>query len=75
MGTGRGENVIFAQEQSVKMIEQADYVDEIVFSSEPVLSSINASVSDFPTAIELDKKAEEITESYAWRNPGVSPGC
>ncbi|HEY9769451.1 MAG TPA: hypothetical protein V6C71_13310 [Coleofasciculaceae cyanobacterium] len=60
LGTGTGEEVIVAQERSIKAIEQADSVDEIVASSESILSSINAGISDFSSAVELDKKAEEI---------------
>ena len=46
--------------RSKSLIEQANSTDEIVISSEPVLSNINSGISDFSSAVELDKKAEEI---------------
>ncbi|MDJ0742301.1 MAG: DDE-type integrase/transposase/recombinase [Xenococcaceae cyanobacterium MO_167.B27] len=60
MGTGRGEDIIFAQERS-KGIEPANPFDEITVDAEPVLSNINAGISDFSSAVELDAKAEEIS--------------
>ena len=60
LGTGRGENVIFAQEKSMKAIEPVNPFDEITVDAEPVLSNINAGISDFSSAVELDAKAEEI---------------
>ena len=61
LGTGRGEDIIFAQERSIKAIEPAKPVDDITVDAEPVLSNINAGISDFSSAVELDEKAEEIT--------------
>ena len=60
LGTGRGENVIFAQEKSLSKIEKTILTDEIVVSSKPVSSNINSGISDFSSAVELNKKAEEI---------------
>ncbi len=60
MGTGRGEDIIFAQERS-KGIEPANPFDEITVDAEPVLSNIDAGISDFSSAVELDAKAEEIS--------------
>jgi putative transposase len=61
LGTGRGENVIFAQEQLIKAIKPANpSFDEITVDAEPVLSNINAGISDFSSALELDEQAEEI---------------
>ncbi|GAB4541221.1 MAG: hypothetical protein Tsb0014_32990 [Pleurocapsa sp.] len=60
LGTGRGENIISAQERSIKAIESANPIDEITVDAEPVLSNINAGISDFSSAVELDEKAKEI---------------
>lgn len=61
LGTGRGEDIIFAQERSIKAIEPANSVDEIAVNAKPVLSEINAGISDFSSVIDLDENAEKIT--------------
>lgn len=60
LGTGRGENVIFAQERSIKSIEPAIPSNKITVDAEPVLSNINAGISDFFSAVELDENSTEI---------------
>ncbi|MEL6439833.1 MAG: Mu transposase C-terminal domain-containing protein [Cyanobacteria bacterium J06621_8] len=60
LGTGRGENIISAQERSIKAIESARPVNDITVDAEPVLSDINAGISDFSSAVELDAIVEEI---------------
>ena len=60
LGTGRGEDVIFAQENSIKAIETANSIDEITIDTKPVLSDINAGISDFSSAVYLDENAEKI---------------
>ena len=60
LGTGRGEQIISAQEMSIKAIEPTKPVDEITVDAEPTLPNINAGISDFSSAVELDLKAEEV---------------
>ena len=61
MGTGRGENVIYAQEESLKTIEPSEPIDAIVVNAEPVLSEINSGISDFSSVLERDKTVEKST--------------
>ncbi len=60
LGTGRGEDIIFAQEESIKMIEPVISVDKVTVSTKPVLSDNNAGISDFSSAIELNENTKEI---------------
>jgi len=59
LGTGRGENVIISQEQSLKMIEQADSIN-IVTSTKSLSPSLNSGISDFSSALERDEKVEKL---------------
>ena len=72
LGTGRGKNVIFAQERSIKTIEPTKPVNDITVDAEPILPNINAGISDFSSAVELKAKAEEITVEVLPEN-GVDP--
>lgn len=59
LGTGRGENVIISQEQSLKAIEQADSID-IITSTKSLLPSLNSGISDFSSALERDEEVEKL---------------
>jgi putative transposase len=64
LGTGRGEHVIQAQEKSLKMIEQADRIDDMISEIDlPEVHSANSGISDFSSAIDVaterDKNASK----------------
>jgi putative transposase len=60
LGTGRGENVIRSQEESLKMVEQSDRIDEAVSNIESSdVSSINLGISDFSSAFNGAIEGEE----------------
>ena len=60
LGTGRGEDVIAAQERAVKVIEPVDTADAIAIEAQSEVTAINAGISDFSSAVNLDLKAEEV---------------
>ena len=60
LGTGRGEGVIQAQAQSLKMIEQADAIDDIISNTELPLTIASSGISDFASALDPDEKIEEL---------------
>jgi putative transposase len=60
LGTGRGEHIIKAQEESLKMIEQADRIDDIISTTDlPEAPSANSGISDFSSAIDVATEREE----------------
>lgn len=59
LGTGRGEGVIQAQAQSLKITEQAEAIDDIIDNTELPLPSASSGISDFASALDLDEKIEE----------------
>lgn len=59
LGTGRGEGVIQAQAQSLKMIEQAEAIDDIINNTDLPLSNASSGISDFASALDPDEKIEE----------------
>ena len=58
--TGTGEGVIQAQAQSLKMIEQADAIDDIISNTDLPLTIASSGISDFASALDLDEKIEEL---------------
>ena len=60
LGTGRGEDVIAAQERTVKVIQPTNTADTIAIEAQSEVTDINAGISDFSSAIDLDLKAEEV---------------
>jgi putative transposase len=60
LGTGRGEHVIQAQEESLKMVEQADRIDDMISEIDlPELPSANSGISDFSSAIDIASRRDE----------------
>ena len=60
LGTGRGEDVIAAQERAVKAIEPVNTANTIVIEAQSGITDINLRISDFSSAVDLDLKAEEV---------------
>ena len=61
LGTGRGENVIRSQEESLQMTEKFDLIDDIVNDVEPLLtSSISSGISDFSSAFNAVEENQQI---------------
>ncbi len=59
LGTGRGEHIIRAQEESLEMTERSARVDDIVSEVEPLVSnSVNSGISDFSSAFGATKDKE-----------------
>jgi putative transposase len=62
LGTGRGENVIRSQEESLEMAERSALVDDIISEIEPLISnSINSGISDFSSAFGTTKENNRIS--------------
>lgn len=61
LGTGRGEDVIAAQERAVKAIQPANTADTIAIEAQSEIPDINSGISDFSSAVDLDLKAEEVS--------------
>jgi len=61
LGTGRGERIILAQEQSLKMSEQVDSSDNII-STNSLSPSVNSGISDFSSALERDEQVENSAQ-------------
>jgi putative transposase len=60
LGTGRGEHVIQAQEESLKMVEQADRIDDMISEIDlPEVPSANSGISDFSSAIDIASRRDE----------------
>ncbi len=60
LGTGRGEHVIQAQEESLKMVEQADRIDDMIIEIDlPEIPSANSGISDFSSAIDVASRRDE----------------
>ncbi|MEM8673442.1 MAG: Mu transposase C-terminal domain-containing protein [Cyanobacteria bacterium P01_G01_bin.67] len=68
LGTGRGEDVIAAQERAVEAIKSTKTTRAIATKAESVPSNINSGISDFASAVELDLKAEEVAVEIASEN-------
>ena len=60
LGTGRGEDVIAAQERTVKVIQPANTADTIAIEAQSEVTEINSGISDFSSAVDLDLKAEKV---------------
>jgi putative transposase len=62
LGTGRGENVIRSQEESLKMAEKSARIDDIIDEVEPVaLSSVSSGISDFSSAFNAAEGNKQIS--------------
>jgi putative transposase len=63
LGTGRGENVIRSQEESLQISGQADRIDDIISTIDlPKTSNINSGLSDFSSAFGSAAKEENSSE-------------
>jgi hypothetical protein len=62
LGTGRGENVIRSQEESLKISEESNRIDDIISEIEPLISSnINLGISDFSSAFDAAEENKQIS--------------
>ncbi len=61
LGTGRGEHVIRAQEESLKISEESDCIDDVLSEVEPLISNhTNLGISDFPSVLNAVEENKEI---------------
>jgi putative transposase len=62
LGTGRGENIIHAQEESLKVSNLADDIDDILDEAidKSVLIDINSGISDFSSTLDIAEKSDEV---------------
>jgi putative transposase len=62
LGTGRGENVIRSQEDSLKIAEESARIDDIIDEVELVaLSSVSSGISDFSSAFNAAEENKQIS--------------
>ena len=62
LGTGRGENVIRSQEESLEMAEKSARIDDTISEVEPlILNSVNSGISDFSSAFGTTKENNKIS--------------
>jgi putative transposase len=60
LGTGRGEYIIQAQEESLKIVDQGDRIDDIISEIDLLaVPSANSGISDFSSAIDIASEREE----------------
>jgi putative transposase len=75
LGTGRGENVIQSQEESLKMAEKSARIDDIISEAEPlILSSANSGISDFSSAFGVTEENKQISTQENLAQPEESKG-
>ena len=75
LGTGRGENVIRSQEESLEMAEKSAHIDDIISEVEPlILNSVNSGISDFSSAFETINENDRISTQENSAQPEESKG-
>ena len=67
LGTGRGEDVIAAQERAVKALEPVNTAN-IAIEAQSGIIDINSGISDFSSAVDLDLKAGEVAVEILSKN-------
>ena len=75
LGTGRGENVIRSQEESLEMAEKSARIDDTISEVEPlILNSVNSGISDFSSAFGTTKENNKISMKENSAQPEESKG-
>ena len=75
LGTGRGEHIIQAQEEALKMVDKSAHIDDIISEVEPLISnSVNSGISDFSSAFGTTKENDRISTQENSAQPEESKG-